>query len=199
MPEFWVRLGSAPSKSSPLHVAWIAGPSFILWHIWLERNRRIFQDVRIGVMYLWWKISHSLQETIQVKCALDGGVDLADLVICNRLNFHLQDGVAAQWYPRVPKQSRQRRKGRVNREGHWTPPLHGVLKFNIDGSSWGIQALLVLREWLVAVLVKLNSSSQCIRVTTLTISWRLKPFYMLWNSVVCGDGTRLSVSLIPKW
>jgi hypothetical protein len=135
LPKFWARLGSAPSKASPLHAAWIAGPSFILWHSWLERNRQIFQDVSIGVMHLWWKISHSLQETIQAKCELDGGMDPADLSICNRLNFHLQDGAAAQWYQRVSKQPRQQGKGRVNRDGHWTP--HGVLKINTDGFSQG--------------------------------------------------------------
>ena len=82
-------MGSAPSKSSSLHAAWIAGPSFIFWHIWLESNRRIFQDVWLGVMYLWWNISHSLQETIHVKCELDGGMDPIDLAIFNCLNFHL--------------------------------------------------------------------------------------------------------------
>ena len=25
----------------------------------------------------------------------------------------------------------------MNRDGHWTPPPHGVLKINIDGSSQG--------------------------------------------------------------
>ena len=81
LPEFWARLGNAPSKSSSLHAAWIAGPSFILWHIWLERDRRIFQGVRLGVLHLWWKISYSLQETIHVKCELDGGMDPVDLAI----------------------------------------------------------------------------------------------------------------------
>ena len=78
-------------------------------------------------MDLWWKISHSLQETIQAKCVLDGGMNLVDLAICNRLNFHLQDGVAAQRYPRVTRQPWHQRKGQVNREGHWTPPPYGVL------------------------------------------------------------------------
>ena len=90
------RLGSAPSKAAFLHIVWIDGPLFILWHIWLERNRRIFQDVRIDVMHLWWKISHSLHETIQAKCELNGAMDQADLAMCNCLNFYLQDGAATQ-------------------------------------------------------------------------------------------------------
>ena len=109
----------------------------MLWHIWLERNRRIFQDVRLGVLHLWWKISHSLQETILVKCELDGGMDPVDLAICNRLNFHLQDGVAAHRFPSMSRQLHHQRKGQVNRDGHWTPPPCGVLKINTDGSSRG--------------------------------------------------------------
>ena len=31
--DHWARLGSAPSKSSYPHAAWIAGPSFMLWNI----------------------------------------------------------------------------------------------------------------------------------------------------------------------
>ena len=62
----------------------------------------------------------------------------------------------------------------------------------------GIQALLVLGEWLVAFLMKLNSFSRCIKVTTLTISWRLRPFYMSWNNVVCGVGARLSMNLLVQ-
>ena len=109
----------------------------MLWYIWLERNRRIFQGVQLGVLHLWWKFSHFLQETIHVKCELDGGMDPIDLAICNHLNFHLQDGVIAQRFPSVSMQLQYQRKGRVNRDGHWTPPTCGVLKINTDGSSRG--------------------------------------------------------------
>ena len=90
-------------------------------------------------MHIWQKISRSLQETIQVKCSLAGGMDPIDLAICNRLNFHLQDGVAAQKYPRVTRQPWHQRKGQVNWDGHWTPPPHRVLKINTNGSSrWNL-------------------------------------------------------------
>ena len=104
MLEFLACLGGSPSKYSPLLAAWIAGPSFMLWHIWLERNCQIFQGVRLGVLHVWWKISHSLQEIIQVNCKLDGGMDLVDLAICNHLNFHLQDGAIDQRFPSVSRQ-----------------------------------------------------------------------------------------------
>ena len=69
-------------------------------------------------MHIWWKILHSLHETIKVKCALDGGMNPTNLAICSYLNFHLQDGVVTQWYQRVPKQLWQQGKGQVNQEGH---------------------------------------------------------------------------------
>lgn len=88
----------------------------------------------------------------------------------------------------------------MNQDGHWTPPPHRVLKFNTDGSSRGNPGPTgIPEEWLIAVMVMLNSFSQYIRVITLTISLRLRLFYMLWNNVACEDRAILSVSLIPKW
>ncbi len=53
-----------------------------------------------------------------MKCELDGGMDPVDLAICTRLNFHLQDGPAAQRFPSMSRQLQHQRKGRVNRDGH---------------------------------------------------------------------------------
>jgi len=61
-----------------------------------------------------WKFSHSFQETIHVKCELDGGMDPIDLAICNHLKFHLQDGATAQRFPSVSRQLQHQRKGQVN-------------------------------------------------------------------------------------
>ena len=60
LAEFFARWGKAPVKTSFLQVAWTLGPSFIIWHIWLERNRRIFKGEFLEVFHLWWKILHSL-------------------------------------------------------------------------------------------------------------------------------------------
>lgn len=87
-------------------------------------------------MHLWWKIIHSLREMVLARCELKGGMDLGDVLICNHLNFPLQGGVpvfVGQCY-----NSRIRHPVlKINREGHWTPPLPGVLKVNTDGSSQG--------------------------------------------------------------
>ena len=64
-------------------------------------------------------------------------MDPVDLAICNRLNFHLQDGAAAQRFPLMSRKLQHQRTGRVNRDGHWTPPPCGILKINTDGSSRG--------------------------------------------------------------
>ena len=89
-------------------------------------------------MHIWWKIFHSLQETIQTKCEFDGGMDLGDLSICKHLKLHFQNefsGVAGHWYHKVPNHPRRQGKRWVNHVDHWSPPPLRVLKVNIDGSS----------------------------------------------------------------
>ena len=76
-----------------------------------------------------------------MKCELNGGMDLVDLAICNRLNFHMQDGAAAHRFPSISRKLHHQRKGQVNRDVHWTPPPCGVLKINTDGSSHGNPSL----------------------------------------------------------
>ena len=44
LTKFFACWGKTPVQTSFLQVAWTIGPSFIIWHIWLERNRRIFRD-----------------------------------------------------------------------------------------------------------------------------------------------------------
>ena len=98
-------------------------------------------------MHLWWKISYSLQETIQAKCKLDGCMDCDDLAICSCLNFHFRDefsGVVGQWYHNVPNHPRHQWKWWVNRVGHWSPPPPRVLKDNTNGSSQGNPSPIVI-------------------------------------------------------
>ncbi|XP_057868067.2 uncharacterized protein LOC131075253 [Cryptomeria japonica] len=128
--EFWERWGRAPVSTSFLQAAWAIGPSFIIWNLWLERNRRIFQDLQLMAPHLWRKILHSLGETIVAKCDMTMRVDPRDVDCCNRLH--------------LPPPQRQLMRNRcrhptpkVNREGRWSPPPLGVLKINSDGSSRG--------------------------------------------------------------
>ena len=130
-------------------------------------------------MHLWWKISHSLQETIQAKCELDVGIYWADVAMCNHLNFHLRDGATAQWYQKVPKSLSEREVIGGRRIGflllmEFLKLALMVLPMNRGPASIGG----------VAHCGEVNYFSQFIRLFILTISWRLWPFYMLWTSVV---------------
>ena len=44
LKDLWVGQGSSVVRTPFLLIAWVIGPSLIIWHIWLERNRRIFLD-----------------------------------------------------------------------------------------------------------------------------------------------------------
>ena len=92
MPEFWAHLGSAPSKSSSLHAAWIASPPFMLLaYLVGEESSTLPRCSNWYYASLVEDLTFS-SGTIQVKCALDGGMDPSDLTICNHLIFHLQRG-----------------------------------------------------------------------------------------------------------
>ena len=99
----------------------------------------------------------------------------------------------------MSRQLQHQRKGQVNQDGHWTPPPCGVLKINTDGSSRGNLGPVGIGGVVRCSSGDVKFFSQFIRVLTLIILWKPKLSYMLWNSVACGDGVRLSVSLIPKW
>ena len=134
LSEFWDRLAHSPSKTFFLQVAWSIGPSFILWHVWLERNRRIFHDMQLEVRQLWGKIVNSLQETLLAKCDIDGGLDPIDAGIFSRLSFPFQGCTPLAPHTRSGNSSKHHSQ-RVNRQVHWSPPEAGTLKINTNGSS----------------------------------------------------------------
>ena len=129
--DFWESLGRPPAKTSFLWVAWLAGPSLILWNLWLERNRRIFSDSKLESLHLWRIILSRLQETISAKCEMSENIDPGDVATVRNLNLmECRRGDTLGKRPRHGKQ-------RVCRDGRWTPPPDGTLKINTDGSSRG--------------------------------------------------------------
>ena len=90
LSEFWDRLAHSPSKIFFLQVPWSIGPSFILWHVWLERNRRIVHDMQLEIRKLWGNIVNSLQETLLGKCDIDGSLDPIDAGIYSHLSFPIR-------------------------------------------------------------------------------------------------------------
>ena len=49
LAEFWMRLGRPLSLTPFLQDVWYVGPMFLLWQVWLERNRRIFWGEQLGI------------------------------------------------------------------------------------------------------------------------------------------------------
>ena len=129
--DFWESLGRPPAKTSFLQVAWLIGPVFILWNLWLERNRRVFCDVKTGSSKLWKLILNRLQETIYAKCDVSVNIDAGDQGIVR--NLELNDS----WWGGSPGKRPSHGKQRVCRDGRWSPPPTGFLKINTDGSSRG--------------------------------------------------------------
>ena len=74
-------------KNSFLQVAWAIGPTFILWNLWLERNRRVFCNSSLGVTKIWQLILSRLQETIYAKCDMTETVDPGDFNILKNLGL----------------------------------------------------------------------------------------------------------------
>ena len=129
--EFWESLGRPPAKTSFLQVAWLVGPVFILWNLWLERNRRIFCEAKSSCSQLWKLILNRIQETIYAKCDMSANVGPQEQVIMQNLN--LKD---SRWGG-SPSNRPSHGKQRVCRNGQWAPPPTGFLKINTDGSSRG--------------------------------------------------------------
>ena len=51
--HFGIALADPLQKNSFPQVAWAIGPSFILWNLFLGRNRHIFCNSSLGVTKIW--------------------------------------------------------------------------------------------------------------------------------------------------
>jgi ribonuclease HI len=131
LKDLWDGQGLPSVRTPFLLIAWAIGPSLIIWHIWLERNRRIFLDRKLLVGQLWLRILGGIQETLEAKCDLSVPVDTADLGIISALGLSL----GGKGIVKTTHHGSKREK--VNRAGNWCPPALGELKINTDGSSKG--------------------------------------------------------------
>lgn len=84
----------------------------------------------LGTHPLWWKILHSLGETILEKCDLSEDMDSGDVMFYNRLHLPPPQHQLMRNICRYPFQ-------KIDRVGRWFPPPQSILKINTDRSSWG--------------------------------------------------------------
>ncbi|GLJ45646.1 hypothetical protein SUGI_0960810 [Cryptomeria japonica] len=55
------------AKNSQWGIIWVVSLSLLTWHLWKERNRRIFNDEVVEVDVLIPKIKHAIKEVVNVK------------------------------------------------------------------------------------------------------------------------------------
>ena len=99
------------------HILWRMLPFVILWSIWRERKDKIFKGDFSSLLVLINRISMRIAKwaLIRKECS---NFSLNDFL----LNWEVCMGC---------------RPSEVRRVVLWSPPSHGVFKFNVDGATRG--------------------------------------------------------------
>ncbi len=70
-----------------LQDVYYAGPIFLLWQVWLERNRRIFRGEQLEIQQVWTRIVGMVQETVKAKSEIILPLEKGDAEIVNRFGI----------------------------------------------------------------------------------------------------------------
>lgn len=198
--EFWQRLGRPPSMASFLQEVWSVGPIFLLWQIWLERNRRIFRGEKKLVQQIWQRTLGMVQETVVAKCEVEFPLEKRDAEVAERLGIQ---GMSLA--PACVKRGRHL-KQKVHRSGCWQFPPFGVLKINTDGSSRGNPGPAGLggigRDSLgsVVFLFSIYEGVHTINLMEgMAILYAFEEAYDLgWRRVVCESDSQVLINLLIR-
>eukprot|EP00253_Pinus_taeda_P009771 PITA_09771 len=108
---------------------WKSVPGFLLWSIWKERNRRIFQDEHRNIDFSKDNIITNIQQLIQTKCKEESNErpTAQDLQILKNFRLEGTSNII------VPKHRIQP----PSQNDKWQCPPEGGLKLNFDGASRG--------------------------------------------------------------
>ena len=95
--------------------AWTLSLGFLLWHIWKERNHRIFQDTEQPLQHIWQRFIDNISETILVESWADEDWQTVgfESQILDYLNLKLQMLYKILWKYRPPSETI---------EENWMPP-----------------------------------------------------------------------------
>ncbi|GLJ05557.1 hypothetical protein SUGI_0020220 [Cryptomeria japonica] len=114
-------------KTSKWGSLWIVGPFMVTWHIWKERNRKIFREEELEVTLLINKIQAAIEETIngkihgsRFKYYTKWDMEMEQVWNLKQSSSHFQGVKSTEW-----------------KKVKWTPPPPGWKKLNFDGTSRG--------------------------------------------------------------
>jgi len=110
--------------------AWGLIAGFVLWMVWKERNRRIFQDKAKDLEIIWKRAVNLMRETILVEewDAEDWKANQTEEVILNLLNLN---------YEMVHHKKNNRQSMRTQKSDKFIYPRDNFIKLNFDGASKG--------------------------------------------------------------
>ena len=122
--------GEEPFSNPILNRLWAALPGFLLWNVWKERNRRIFDHIHKSCEALWGMIRRLMIESL--KLSSWGDQDLkapaAEMIILDNWGINS--------IPVSIKPNRTPRPDHASPDS-WSPPREGFFKLNFDGASKG--------------------------------------------------------------
>jgi hypothetical protein len=121
-----------PYQNTILNRLWQLLPGFIVWNIWKECNRRIFEDQSSSEDTLWETCRKQMLETIHLQSwsDLDFKAQPNEALILQRWDITPATHVG-------PHSSTYSHMRSPSSPEHWCPPPHGFLKLNFDGASKG--------------------------------------------------------------
>lgn len=106
---------------------WLVGPSMIVWHIWKERNRRIFREEY-----------HSREETIKsikttIEEVVSGNIRKKRIIFYNACDKKMEK----RWAFKELTKVRIADKAKDRKKVRWIAPKKDWTKLNFDGASRG--------------------------------------------------------------
>lgn len=106
---------------------WLVGPSMIVWHIWKERNERIFREEYQSREETYKSIKFSIEEVVS------GNIRNKTIRVYNASDKKMEERWAFKelYEVRIADKAKNRKKVR------WISPKKDWTKLNFDGASRG--------------------------------------------------------------